>query len=167
VRIGCHSKISGEITKSILHWYVNKQHLGFLGHSYLCEWVNLGAGTTTSNLKNNYSEITLDINNQKVNTDSIFLGSIVGDHTKTGIQTMLNTGSMIGVSANLYGAGFHNKQVKSFSWADASTGKNTIYDYDKALNTAKISMKRRDLEMTEEYENMFKHVYSNLGELPL
>ena len=167
VRIGGSCKVSGEVTNSILHWYVNKQHLGFLGHSYLCEWVNLGAGTTTSNLKNNYSEIMLNIDNQNVNTGSIFLGSIIGDHTKTGIQSMLNTGSLIGISSNLYGAGFHNKLVKSFSWADAATGKNVTYELDKAINTAKISMKRRDIEMTKAYEDMLIHLYNNMQEIPL
>ena len=160
VRIGDNCKISGEITNSTLHSYVNKQHLGFLGHSYLCEWVNLGAGTTTSNLKNNYSEIVLTIGGKKINTKSIFLGSIVGDHTKTGIQTMLNTGSLIGVSSNIFGSGFHNKLIKSFSWADAN-GETINYEYDKALNTAKVSMKRRDVVMSGAYEAMFKYLYNN------
>ncbi|MCI0450311.1 MAG: hypothetical protein L0Y79_11100 [Chlorobi bacterium] len=165
VRIGGLCKVSGEITNSILHWYVNKQHLGFLGHSYLCEWVNLGAGTTTSNLKNNYSNISLNINGDEVNTNSIFLGSIIGDHTKTGIQTMLNTGTIIGISSNLYGAGFHNKLVKSFSWTDASANQTKVYELSKALSTAKISMTRREAEMTKSYEDMFTCVFNNKDEL--
>jgi UDP-N-acetylglucosamine diphosphorylase/glucosamine-1-phosphate N-acetyltransferase len=164
-RIGDMCKVSGEITNSILHRYVNKQHLGFLGHSYLCEWVNLGAGTTTSNLKNNYSNIVLNINGEEVNTNSIFLGSIIGDHTKTGIQTMLNTGTLVGISSNLYGAGFHKNIIKSFSWTDAAAGENKIYEPDKALNTAKISMSRRGAEMTKTYEDMFMHVFNNKDEL--
>ncbi len=166
VRIGNKCKVSGEITSSILHWYVNKQHYGFLGHSYLCEWVNLGAGTTTSNLKNNYSMIELNIEGEKVNTDSMFLGSIIGDHTKTGICTMLNTGSLVGVSSNLYGSGYHNKQVPSFSWADSSAGESKVYDIEKALNTAKVSMKRRNVEMSEAYEAMFREAFEQKDESP-
>ena len=165
VRIGGFCKVSGEITNSILHWYVNKQHLGFLGHSYLCEWVNLGAGTTTSNLKNNYSNIVLNINGEQVDTNSIFLGSIIGDHTKTSIQTMLNTGTLVGISSNLFGAGFHNKLIKSFSWVDASTNETKIYELDKALSTAKVSMSRRNVEMTKAYEDMFVHVFNNKDEI--
>lgn len=164
VRIGGSCKVSGEITCSILHWYVNKQHYGFLGHSYLCEWVNLGAGTTTSNLKNNYSKIVLNINDQKVNTNSIFLGSIIGDHTKTGIQTMLNTGTMVGISSNLYGAGYHNKKISSFSWEDASNNEVISYEIEKAISTARTSMGRRNVNMTEAYEKMLRHVYDRKDE---
>lgn len=159
VRIGGSCKVSGEITCSILHRFVNKQHYGFLGHSYLCEWVNLGAGTTTSNLKNNYSKIVLNISGEKINTNSIFLGSIIGDHTKTGIITMLNTGTIVGVSANLYGAGYHNKIIKSYTWDDATANENIAYELDKAISTAKTSMKRRNVDMTEDYEKMMRHVY--------
>jgi UDP-N-acetylglucosamine diphosphorylase/glucosamine-1-phosphate N-acetyltransferase len=161
VRIGDNCKVSGEITSSILHSYVNKQHLGFLGHSYLCEWVNLGAGTTTSNLKNNYSEIVITIGGKKIKTNSIFLGSIIGDHTKTGIQTMLNTGSLIGISSNIFGSGYHDKTLRSFSWADAGGKESLNYEFDRALNTAKVSMKRRDVKMTGAYEEIFKYVYDN------
>lgn len=159
VRIGGSCKVSGEITSSILHWYVNKQHYGFLGHSYLCEWVNLGAGTTTSNLKNNYSKIVLNIDDRKVNTNSIFLGSIIGDHTKTGIQTMLNTGTIVGISSNLYGAGYHNKKIRSFSWEDASNNEVIAYEIDKAISTARISMDRRNVNMTEAYEKMMRYIF--------
>jgi UDP-N-acetylglucosamine diphosphorylase / glucose-1-phosphate thymidylyltransferase / UDP-N-acetylgalactosamine diphosphorylase / glucosamine-1-phosphate N-acetyltransferase / galactosamine-1-phosphate N-acetyltransferase len=166
VRIGNHCKVSGEITSSILHWYVNKQHYGFLGHSYLCEWVNLGAGTTTSNLKNNYSTIELNVEGEIFDTGSIFLGSIVGDHTKTGICTMLNTGTMVGVSSNLYGAGYHKKLVPSFNWADAKTGLRKVYEIEKALNTAKISMNRRKVELTDAYEAMFREAFALKDEPP-
>lgn len=164
VRIGGSCKVSGEITCSILHWYVNKQHYGFLGHSYLCEWTNLGAGTTTSNLKNNYSKIVLNIGGQNVNTDSIFLGSIIGDHTKTGIQTMLNTGTMVGISSNLYGAGYHNKKISSFSWEDASNNEVISYEIEKAISTARTSMSRRNVNMSDAYENMLRHIYETKDE---
>lgn len=164
VRIGGSCKVSGEITSSILHWYVNKQHYGFLGHSYLCEWVNLGAGTTTSNLKNNYSKIVLNIDDHKVDTNSIFLGSIIGDHTKTGIQTMLNTGTIVGISSNLYGAGYHNKKIRSFSWEDATNNEVIAYEIDKAISTARISMCRRNVNMTEAYEKMMRYVFEKKDE---
>ena len=159
LRIGEHCKVSGEITSSIIHSYFNKQHHGFLGHSYLCEWVNLGAGTTTSNLKNNYSIITLKLKGKTVNTGSIFLGSIIGDHTKTSINTMLNTGTTIGISSNLYGGGFHSKNIPPFSWADAQSGTSVKYDINKAIKTAKISMKRRNAVMSNAYESMMLYYY--------
>lgn len=162
VRIGGKCKVSGEISHSIMHWYVNKQHYGFLGHSYLCEWVNLGAGTTTSNLKNNFSNIVININGEKIDTHSIFLGSIIGDHTKTGIETMLNTGTIAGISCNLYGSGYHSKKIKSFSWKDAAKNEAMIYQADKAVSTAKISMKRREIEMSEAYEAMLIYVYEEI-----
>lgn len=164
-RIGDYCKVSGEITNSILHSYVNKQHLGFLGHSYLCEWVNLGAGTTTSNLKNNYSEIILNIGGKLVQTGSIFLGSIIGDHTKTGILTMLNTGTLIGILCNIYGSGFPEKIIGSFSWLNAATGENITYEPDKAIATAQISMKRRNVKMSKAYEEMLKYVFENRDNL--
>lgn len=167
VRIGGSCKVSGEITSSILHWYVNKQHYGFLGHSYLCEWVNLGAGTSTSNLKNNYSKIVLNIDDRKVDTNSIFLGSIIGDHTKTGIQTMLNTGTMVGISSNLYGAGYHNKKIRSFSWVDASNNEVIAYEIDKAISTARISMGRRNVNMPEAYGKMMRYVFEKKDEYPI
>ena len=161
VRVGDQCKISGEIISSVLHSYVNKQHLGFLGHSYLCEWVNLGAGTTTSNLKNNYSEITIKLGRRELPTGSIFLGSLIGDHTKASINTSLNTGTFIGISCNLYGSGFHSKSVRSFSWGDAS-GKTVTYDIEKALKTARTSMKRRSVNMSKTYEDLMRYHFKNI-----
>ncbi|RPI14844.1 MAG: hypothetical protein EHM58_15475 [Ignavibacteriae bacterium] len=158
VKIGDWCKLSGEITGSTIHSYVNKQHLGFLGNSYLCEWVNLGAGTTTSNLKNNYSQIVVDIDSKKINTGTIFMGSIIGDHTKTGISTMLNTGTVIGISCNVYGGDYQPKNIRSFSWSEA--GKEpVIYEIAKAVKTAAISMKRRNVEMTRELEDLMLYIY--------
>ena len=158
--IGNHCKLNGEITCSIIHSYVNKQHHGFLGHSYLCEWVNLGAGTTTSNLKNNYSKISINVKNEEINTDSIFLGSIIGDHTKTGINTMLNTGTQIGISSNLFGSGYQNKFIRSFSWSDAGEKAPLVYDIEKALSTARTSMKRRNEELSKAYEELMRSVFA-------
>jgi UDP-N-acetylglucosamine diphosphorylase/glucosamine-1-phosphate N-acetyltransferase len=160
--IGEHCKVSGEITSSIIHSFFNKQHHGFLGHSYLCEWVNLGAGTTTSNLKNNYSQIVIELSGKKLDTGSIFLGSIIGDCTKTGINTMLNTGTVIGISSNLFGSGYQPKAIKPFSWSDANSGKTVLYDIEKAISTAKISMKRRNISMSKAYENLLRYYFKKI-----
>jgi len=167
VRIGSNCKVSGEISSSILHSFVNKQHLGFLGHSYLCEWVNLGAGTTTSNLKNNYSYITLKLGSEDINTNSIFLGSIIGDHTKTSINTSLNTGTLVGISSNLFGSGFHTKIVRSFSWDDSDSSKNISYEIDKAVKTARISMRRRKIELKTGYEKLLRFYFDLKSMLPV
>jgi UDP-N-acetylglucosamine diphosphorylase/glucosamine-1-phosphate N-acetyltransferase len=164
VTIRDNARVSGEISHSIFHPFVNKQHLGFVGHSYLCEWVNLGAGTITSNLKNNYSPISVKLDSGQVNTCSNFLGSIIGDHTKTGISTMLNTGSIIGVSSNLFGGAYMPKLVRSFSWLDADSRNTYLYEIEKALSTAKISMQRRNINMTGSYEELFKLIFKRTRE---
>lgn len=159
-----NSKVSGEIFHSIIHSFVNKQHLGFLGNSYLCEWVNLGAGTTTSNLKNNYSEISVRLGEVKLNTETIFLGSIIGDHTKTGINTMLNSGTVIGISSNLFGGGFMPKLIRSFSWLDTDNRSTYLYEIEKALNTAKTTMSRRNITMTASYDELFRLFFKKTQE---
>lgn len=160
LRIGEQCKLGGEISHSILHSFVNKQHHGFTGHSYICEWVNLGAGTTTSNLKNNYSHIAVKNKNGTVDTKSIFLGSLIGDHTKTGISSMLNTGSMIGISCNIFGSGYQSKLIPSFSWADNDSKQTVSYEIEKAIHTARISMKRRGLEMSDAYEKTLRYLFT-------
>src|SRR5205085_2824186 len=159
--------VSGEITNAIIHSHVNKQHLGFLGHSYLCEWVNLGAGTTTSNLKNNYAKISINTGGKQVNTNSIFLGSIIGDHTKTGIQTMMNTGSLVGISCNVYGSGYHRNLIKSFTWDNASNDSSISYMLEKAISTGKISMSRRGIDMSDAYEKAFRYIFDNKDKIPV
>ena len=114
--IGWSSKVTGEISGSIFHSCVNKQHDGFIGNSYACPFVNFGADTVTSNLKNNYSKVRVKFNGEQINTNMQFLGSIVGDHTKFGINTMLNTGTIAGIFANVAGGNFPDKQIDSFSW---------------------------------------------------
>jgi UDP-N-acetylglucosamine diphosphorylase/glucosamine-1-phosphate N-acetyltransferase len=157
--IGSDSRVAGEISHSIFHAYVNKQHDGFIGHTYACEFVNFGADTVTSNLKNNYSKISVSFEGKNLNTGMQFLGSLVGDHTKFGINTMMNTGSIIGIFANIAGSGFPPKSVKSFSWniygRDVSK-----YRIEEALQTAQIVMSRRGLKMSKEYENLIRTLYS-------
>lgn len=158
--IGEYSKVAGEIAESIFHSYVNKQHDGFIGHSYICPFVNLGADTVTSDLKNNYSDVSIKRNDTEIDTKMKFLGSIIGDHSKTSINTMLNTGSIIGIFANIFGSGFPDKTIKPFSWNE--TGKSSVkYDLDKAINTAKIVMERRGVKLTKEYEDLLNFYYQS------
>jgi UDP-N-acetylglucosamine diphosphorylase/glucosamine-1-phosphate N-acetyltransferase len=165
--IGNNCKTSGEIISSVLMPYVNKQHYGFIGHSYLCSWVNLGAGTSTSNLKNNYSTVKVLWNNKETDTKSIFLGSIIGDFTKTGINTMLNTGSIIGISSNVIGSGFQDKFIRSFRWVLTGRKEHTVYEINKALETAKISMERRNKILTGSYKETMQYIFTNRDKLPI
>ena len=154
--IGEYSKVAGEIAESVFHSYVNKQHDGFIGHSYICPFVNLGADTVTSDLKNNYSKIKIGLNGNEIPTGMQFLGSIIGDHSKTSINTMLNTGTVTGIFANIFGGGFPSKLLRSFSWNEA--GKVSVsYDIAKAIETARIVMSRRGINLSEEYEKLLKY----------
>lgn len=161
VSIGEYSKISGEISGSIFHAYVNKQHDGFIGNSYFCEFVNIGADTVTSNLKNNYSKVSTIFNGKKFNTDMQFLGTIAGDHSKFGINTMLNTGTITGIFANIAGGGFPSKYIDSFLWYIIGKSPEK-YKIDEALETAKIVMKRRDVKMSKSLEKYIRNYYDNL-----
>lgn len=144
--IGPACKVGGEIEGSIILGFSNKQHDGFLGHSYLGAWVNLGADTNTSDLKNNYGRIRVTLGGAEVDTGLMFLGALIGDHSKTGINTMLNTGTVIGVSANIFGAGFPAKSIPSFSWGGAE-GFET-FRVDRAIELARTVMSRRSIELT-------------------
>ena len=161
IRGGCSfgpmCRVGGEIEKSIMLGYCNKYHEGFLGHAYLGEWVNLGAMTTNSDLKNNYGQIKVTVGSETVETGRIKVGCFIGDHTKTGIGTMLNTGICIGFSCNLYGSGiFAERRIKSFSWG--TPGDLTRYRPDKAIQTARAVMSRRGVEFTEVHGNLFSDI---------
>ncbi|MCE2502663.1 MAG: hypothetical protein J4G05_01190 [Chlorobi bacterium] len=155
--IGPWCKVGGEVENSIIIGCSNKQHDGFLGHSYLGAWVNLGADTNTSDLKNTYGQIRVNLSGREVDTDQMFIGSLIGDHSKTGINTMLNTGSVIGVFANIFGSGFSPKNIPSFSWCDGST--ITPYRLDKALELAKRVMVRRKIVFSEADQGVLKYLY--------
>jgi UDP-N-acetylglucosamine diphosphorylase/glucosamine-1-phosphate N-acetyltransferase len=155
--IGPVCKIGGEVEGSIIHGYTNKQHDGFLGHSYLGEWVNLGAGTENSDLKNNYGNIKIYVDGKFIDSGQTFMGTVVGDHSKTGINTMLNTGTVIGVFANVFGAGFPPKFIPSFSWGGKEKLEN--YDFDKAVEVARKVMARRKIELTSAHIKLFKKVF--------
>lgn len=156
VTIGPHSKIGGEISVSVIQGYSNKAHDGFLGHSIIGEWCNLGADTNNSNLKNNYSPVKI-WNYQKremVDTGLVFCGLIMGDHSKCGINTMFNTGTVVGVCANIFGGDFIPKHVASFTW-----GMQNEYEPAKAFETIQKVMGRRNQVLTVEMERLLTEVY--------
>lgn len=157
--IGPFSKVGGEINNSVLFAYSNKGHDGFLGNSVLGEWCNLGADTNNSNLKNNYAEVRLwDYNTEGfAKTGLQFCGLMMGDHSKCGINTMFNTGTVVGVSANIFGSGFPRNFVPSFSWGGHSGF--TTYLTKKAFEVAKIVMARRNVDFTKQDEGIFLHVF--------
>ena len=158
--IGKGSKVAGEIAESVFHSFVNKQHDGFTGHSYFCPFVNLGADTVTSDLKNNYSVISLKFRGGLIDTGMMFLGSIIGDHSKTSVNTMLNTGTIAGIFANIFGGGFPPKEIDSFSWNEA--GRQAVrYDFDKAMKTAETVMSRRGIKLTNEYLELARYYYES------
>ncbi len=157
VSIGKISKVGGEVEDSIILPYSNKQHSGFIGHAYLGSWVNLGADTNCSDLKNNYGTVKAYVNGEVVNSGSQFLGVIMGDHSKTAINTMFNTGTTVGFSCNIFGAGFPGKYIPSFSWGGSDAV--TTYDIERSLETAKRVMQRRNIEMHESEEKLFRKIF--------
>lgn len=156
--IGPVCKISGEIGESILHSYSNKQHNGFLGHAYLGSWVNIGAGTNNSDLKNNYGNVKVTINDVEIDTGEVMAGLIMGDHAKSGIDTMFNTGTVVGVSSNVFGTGFSPKYIPSFSWGGAEG--LTTFKLNKAIEVAEKVMIRRNKELTEDENNILKIIFN-------
>lgn len=157
--VGPHSKVGGEVNNSILQGYSNKGHDGFLGNSVIGEWCNLGADTNTSNLKNNYAKVKL-WNYPKggfKDTGLQFCGLIMGDHSKCGINTMFNTGTVIGVSSNIFGSGFPRNFVPSFAWGGASGF--SVYRFERAMEVAEVVMKRRNIDLTSEMRTMLFEVF--------
>ncbi len=161
VSIGNVCKVGGEVEDSIIMSYSNKQHSGFLGHSYLGSWINIGADTNNSDLKNNYSTVKVTLREKLIDTSLQFLGLIMGDHSKTGINTMFNTGTVVGFSSNVFGSGFPPKFIPSFSWGGADS--LTTYDFDKAIDTAKVVYKRRNKNFDTNDKKIFEHIFNLTG----
>lgn len=157
VTIGNTCKIGGEVEQSVFMPYSNKQHSGFIGHAYIGSWVNLGADTNNSDLKNNYSTVKATIGGKEIETGLQFLGLMMGDHSKSAINTMFNTGTVVGFSCNIFGAGFPDKYIPSFTWGGAES--MTTYDVNKSMQTAKVVMSRRKVEFTKADEEVFKTVF--------
>jgi UDP-N-acetylglucosamine diphosphorylase/glucosamine-1-phosphate N-acetyltransferase len=157
--IGPYSKVGGEVNNSVIFGYSNKGHEGFLGNSVLGEWCNIGADSNNSNLKNNYAEVRL-WNYETENfakTGLQFCGLIMGDHSKCAINTMFNTGTVVGVSANIFGSNFPRNFIPSFSWGGAAGF--SVYQVAKAIETASLVYKRRDLEFVSEEQKIFEHIF--------
>ena len=157
--IGPHCKVGGEVSNSVIFGYSNKAHDGFLGNSVIGEWCNLGADTNNSNLKNNYSDVQV-YNFAKegmVNTGLKFCGLFMGDHSKCGINTMFNTGTVAGVSSNIFGAGFPSKTIPSFSWGGFENSQTFLFE--KATELAQQVFKRRGMDFDATEEAILKAVF--------
>jgi UDP-N-acetylglucosamine diphosphorylase/glucosamine-1-phosphate N-acetyltransferase len=152
--LGPVCRVGGEVEASIFHGYVNKHHEGFIGHAYLGEWVNLGAMSTNSDLKNNYSEVKVNLRGEIISTGLMKFGGVIGDHTKTAIGTLIPTGSIAGIFANVLGGGLCSRNIPSFSWGEAN-----VYQLDKLLETAEIVMQRRGIQMGEALKERITALY--------
>ena len=159
--LGPCCKVGGELNNVVFQGYSNKGHDGFLGNSVIGMWCNLGADTNTSNLKNNYGSVRAWNYSEEAQTDTglLFHGLIMGDHSKCGINTMFNTGTVVGVSTNVFGGEFPPKFIPSFSWG--GNGGMTVYDLDKSFETADRVMSRRDIELTESEKLILKRVFED------
>ncbi|MDZ4823020.1 MAG: GlmU family protein [Flavobacteriales bacterium] len=157
--IGPGCKVGGEVSNAVFYGFSNKAHDGFLGNALVGEWCNLGADTNSSNLKNNYSEVKMYnyAERKEKNTGHTFCGLIMADHTKCGINTMFNTGTVTGVCANIFGAGFPPGHVPSFSWGGAS--RLVEHDLYKAIETAQKMMARRKVTLTPDMRAILTEVY--------
>lgn len=157
--IGAHCRIGGELNNVVMQAYSNKGHDGFLGNSVIGSWCNLGADTNTSNLKNNYGSVRVwDYKyNSQVDTGLQFHGLIMGDHSKAGINTMFNTGTVVGMNANIFNAGFPPKFIPSFAWMDSGDLTETFH-IEKAIEVAEAMMMRRDLHLSDQDKSIFEWV---------
>lgn len=161
--IGPVCKVGGEVEGSIIHGYSNKQHGGFLGHAYIGAWVNLGADTNNSDLKNNYGPVKVTLDDKQVNTGLQFVGLTMGDHSKSAINSMFNTGTVVGVSSNIFGQGFPPKYVPSFSWGAAGET-FTTFGIDRAIEVARRVMARRKIELTSAEDRLFRKIFELTAE---
>ncbi|WP_299181618.1 GlmU family protein [uncultured Chryseobacterium sp.] len=157
--IGPHSKVGGEVSNIIIFGYTNKGHDGFVGNSVIGEWCNLGADTNSSNLKNNYGNVKLWNYRTKAFEDTglQFAGLIMGDHSKTAINTQLNTGTVIGIASNIFKEGFPPNHVENFSWGGLKDDER--FKLDKAYEVAERAMARRKVPLTDEDKAILKHIF--------
>ena len=157
--IGPYSKVGGEVNNSVIWGYSNKAHDGFLGNSVLGQWCNIGADSNNSNLKNNYAEVKMWNYGQKrfIKTGLQFCGLIMGDHSKCGINTMFNTGTVVGVNANIFGSGFPRNFIPSFSWGGSQGF--TEYKLEKAFEVAEKVMMRRNKTLDNTEKDILSHIF--------
>lgn len=160
--VGPHCKVGGEVSNVVFQAFSNKGHDGFLGNSVIGEWCNLGADTNSSNLKNNYSKVNAYSyeTNSIEKTDLQFMGLIMGDHSKCGINTMFNTATVVGVSANIYGGDFPPKYIPSFSWGGSDGF--VPFDLEKAIQASKAMMRRRGLDFTQGDLEIFEFIIKQI-----
>ncbi|WP_312078833.1 GlmU family protein [Chryseobacterium sp.] len=159
--VGPHSKVGGEVSNIIIFGYSNKGHDGFVGNSVIGEWCNMGADTNSSNLKNNYGNVKLWNYRTKdfQDTGLQFAGVIMGDHSKTAINTQLNTGTVIGVASNIFKEGFPPNLIENFSWGGFKDDER--FKLDKAYEVAEKVMARRKVALTDDDKAIFKHIFDN------
>ena len=159
--LGPYSKVGGELDHVVIFGYSNKAHDGFIGNSVIGEWCNIGADTNASNLKNTYEEVRIwDIEKHTfVNSGQTFFGTIFGDHSKCGINVMFNTGTVVGISSNIYGAGYQRNFIPSFAWGGTNVGLK-LYELDKALEVSEKMMARRNMVMTEDDKKILHHIFN-------
>ena len=157
--LGPFCKVGGEVSNSVFFGYSSKAHDGFLGNSVIGEWCNLGADTNNSNLKNNYEEVKVwNYKTEKFKKTGLhFFGLIMADHSKCGINTMFNTGTVVGVSSNIFGGGFPRNFIPSFSWGGNSGFTN--YKINKVFEVAEIVMKRRNIKFTDHDKSILENVF--------
>ena len=160
--VGPYCKVGGEVNNSVFFGYSNKGHDGYLGNSVIGEWCNLGANTNNSNLKNDFTNVKLyNYATQNLeDTGRIFCGLFMGDYTKAGISTMFNTGTVVGVNVNVFGAGFQPKHIPSFSWGGAAEG-FAPYRFDKALTVIKETMRRREFAFDDKREAILQSILND------
>jgi len=160
ITIGPYCRVGGEVNNSVFFAYSNKAHDGFLGHSVIAEWCNIGADSNASNLKNTYEAVRLWSYGKQtfVNTHLQFRGLIMGDHSKCAINTMFNTGTVVGVNANIFGPGFQRNFIPSFTWG--GTAGHSNYNVNKALEVAEIVFKRRHKIFDEIERDLLVSVYN-------
>ena len=156
--IGDWCKLGGEVSMSIFQGFANKSHDGFFGHSYVGEWVNVGANSITSNMKNNYSPVSLRFGRDQFQTSETFLGSVIGDHVKLGIGTHLTTGTTVGVGSTLLGTALHPSQLMPFTWG--GSGHYEVHVFEKFVETAQRMMARRQQSWTPFHEDYFRMLFS-------
>ena len=161
--IGPHSKVGGEVNNAVLFGYSNKGHDGFIGNTVIGEWCNLGADTNTSNLKNNYADVKI-FNyalGRSESTGGQFCGLTMGDHAKTGINTMFNTGTVCGVFANVFGAGFPHRKIPNFAWGGADGFKT--FRIQDALDVAEKVMARRGIALSDNWKKVYTHLFDQMS----
>jgi UDP-N-acetylglucosamine diphosphorylase/glucosamine-1-phosphate N-acetyltransferase len=160
--IGPMCKIGGEVHGCVIQGYTNKQHLGFLGHSYVGSWVNIGAGANNSDLKNTYGEVRVPINGREIDSGQIFFGAIIGDHAKIGINASIPTGAVIGFAASIASTAMLPKFVPSFAWV--TSDRVAHGDPMRAMDVASAMMARRNVDLTDEEVGLFSDLATRVNE---